>query len=64
MTVWGDAGCAAMMVGAPLQVVAAPAAAAAGRMEAISLGCGLGTANRRGMVAIRRPGRPTWSAAA
>ena len=42
LVVLGDAGCAAMRVGAALRAAAASAAATAGRMEGIHSGCGFG----------------------
>ena len=63
VVVLGDADCAAMRAGAALQAAAASAAATAGRMEAISSGCGLGAGGCKGRAAIRRSRVPTWSAA-
>ena len=63
VVVGGDAGCAVMRAGAALRAAAAYAAVTEGRMEAMSLGCGLGAGGCKGLVAIRRPGGPTWSAA-
>ena len=51
VVVLGNAGCAAMQVGAALRAAAVSAAAIAGRMEGISSGCGLGAGGWRGAAA-------------
>ena len=63
VVVLGDARCAAMRAGVVLRVAAASAAATAGRIEALSTGCGLGAGGCKGRVAIWRLWRPTWTAA-
>ena len=59
-----NAGCAVTRGGGALQVAAASAAATAGRMDAISSGCGLGIGGCKGLVAIRLSGGRMWPAAA
>ena len=56
-----DAGRAVMRAGL---WAAASAAATAGRMEGMSLGCRLGAGGWGGLVVTWRPGGPIWSAAA
>ena len=63
VVVMGAVGCAAMRAGAALWAAAASAAATAGRMEGISLGCGLGAAGSKGPALTWRPGVPIQSAA-
>ena len=61
--VLGDAGCAVIRAEAALRAAAASAAPTAGRMEAISSGCGRGAGGCRGAVAIWWSGGTMWPAA-
>ena len=60
--VLGDAGCAVMRAVAGL-CSAASAAATAGRMEGMSLGCRSGVGGWGGLAVTWRPGGPVWLAA-
>ena len=61
--VLGDVGCAAMRAGAALWASVASATAAAGRMEGMSSGRGLGAGGWGGPAVTWRPGRPMRLAA-